>query len=145
MQWGAFPGLAGVRARCCALLAEGGVAAQDRLALARLEWAQHRRALACLALLALVFAVTLLAALLLAAYAVLLQFWDTPARQLVAWLLALGALLLAALLLLLARRVLGALARPFALTRQELARDWGAVHEACRPPGPGEGRGEGGP
>ena len=76
-----------------------------------------------------VFGVLAVVALLLLSAAVLVQFWDTPQRALVAWLLAglwlvaCGAVL--AVLLSMARKTRSA----FALTRRELAQDWRVIKE----------------
>jgi len=111
-------------ARSRAAVAEGAIALEDRIALARLEWAEHKRRLLQLVALAAALGVLVVATLLLVALAVLVQFWDTPYRLLVVWLLAalgvvacatLSAWLLAGL-----RRAENA----FALTRRELATDW---------------------
>ena len=110
-------------------MGEGATAVEDRMELARLEWADHKRRLALLALLLVVFGVLAVVALLLLSAAVLVQFWDTSQRALAAWLLAglwlvaCGAVL--AVLLSMARKTRGA----FALTRRELAQDWRVIKE----------------
>lgn len=126
MDWTSLPGLSGLRSRWQQLLTEGSAATQDRLLLARLEWADYRRTLASLALLLVVFGVVLLLALLLLVLVVLLYFWETPLRMTAACVLAALVCAVAVVLLLLVRRAWWALARPFALTRRELARDWQA-------------------
>lgn len=129
LSWLALLGLDGTAAHWRSLLGEGRLAAQDRLALAQLEWAEEKRRLAVLAALALVCFALLVAALVAVSLALLVQFWDTPARTLVAWLLAGGWLLLcavaAALLLARLRRA----SRAFALTRHELCQDWQTFKE----------------
>lgn len=108
---------------------EGIAAAEDRIALARLEWAGHRRSLALLALLLVLFGALALVALLLLSAAILVQFWDTPQRALVAWILAgvwfTACAVVLALLVSLARRARDV----FALTRKELAEDWRMLKE----------------
>lgn len=129
MNWFALLGLEGWAARWRATLIEGAIAAEDRLELAHLEWADQKRRLAQLLVLLILFGGLTVVALLLLSVAVLVQFWDTPQRVLVAWLLA-GSWLLAcgvvlAALLSLARQA----ANAFALTRRELAQDWRAIKE----------------
>lgn len=129
MNWVSLLGLDGWIARWRANVIEGAIAAEDRITLARLEWAEQKRRLAQLAVLAVVFGVLAVVALLLLSLAVLVQFWDTPQRALAAWLLAGGwtlacAAVLAALVSL-ARRAGNA----FALTRQELSQDWRVIKE----------------
>ncbi|MBS0506465.1 MAG: phage holin family protein [Proteobacteria bacterium] len=129
MNWAALLNLQGLAARWRSAMSEGAIAVEDRLELARLEWADHKRRLALLALLLVIFGVLGVVSLLLLSAAVLVQFWDTPQRAMVAWLLAAlwcvacGAVL--ALLLSMARQAHSA----FALTRRELAHDWRAVKE----------------
>ena len=129
MNWLSLLGLEGWIARWRSAVAEGASAAEDRITLARLEWADQKRRLAQLALLVVVFGALAVVALLLLSVAVLVQFWDTPQRAMVAWLLA-GAWVLAcaavlAALVSLARRAGNA----FALTRQEFSQDWRVIKE----------------
>ena len=68
-------------------------------------------------------------ALVLLSLAVLVHFWDSPQRTVVAWVIA-GVWMLAwvsTLLVLLS--VLRKSTNPFALTRAELARDWTVIKE----------------
>lgn len=111
------------------MLGEGRQAAQDRLTLAQLEWAEHKRHLALLALLALACAMLLLLGLVALSAALLVQFWDTPARTLVAWLIAGGWLLLCAIAALLLLSRLRRAGQAFALTRHELRQDWQTFRE----------------
>jgi len=129
MNWASLLGLDGWTAHWRAIAAEGAIAAEDRLALARLEWAEQRRRLLWLAVLLALFGALALVALMALSTAILVQFWDSPQRVQVAWLLAIawllaGAAVLAALLSL-ARKA----RRIFALTRRELAEDWRAIKE----------------
>ncbi|MHA7600483.1 phage holin family protein [Alicycliphilus sp. T452] len=129
MNWTSLLNLQGLAVRWRAAISEGAAAAEDRMALARLEWAEHKRRLALLALLLVVFGALAVVALLFLSAAVLVQFWDTPQRALVAWVLAgvwcvaCGGVLVA--LVSLARRARSA----FALTRRELAQDWHVIKE----------------
>lgn len=129
MNWLSLLGLDSWIARWRSAVAEGASAAEDRITLARLEWADQKRRLAQLALLVVVFGALAVVALLLLSVAVLVQFWDTPQRAMVAWLLA-GAWVLACAAVLvslvsLARRAGNA----FALTRQEFSQDWRVIKE----------------
>lgn len=129
MDWISLLGIGGWTAHWRAVAAEGALAAEDRLALARLEWADQRRRLLWLALLLALFGALALVALVALSAAILVQFWESPQRVLVAWLLAAGWLLACAAalaaLLALARRARGMLP----LTRGELAKDWRAIKE----------------
>lgn len=129
MNWASLLRIGGWTAHWRAIAAEGATAAEDRLALARLEWAGQRRLLLWLALWLVLFGALALVALVTLSAAILVQFWDSPERARIAWLLALawlaacaGAL---AALASLARRA----RRMFALTRRELAEDWRALRE----------------
>ena len=129
VNWAALLNLHGLAGRWRSAMGEGATAVEDRMELARLEWADHKRRLALLALLLVVFGVLAVVALLLLSAAVLVQFWDTSQRALAAWLLAglwlvaCGAVL--AVLLSMARKTRSA----FALTRRELAQDWRVIKE----------------
>lgn len=129
IHWAALLGLQGLAASWRTRAAEGASAVEDRLALARLEWAEHKHRLALLALLLVLLGALVLGTLLMLSAAVLMQFWDTPQRAWVAWCLALAWCLACAV-------VLGAFLvqmrqarRLFALTRRELAEDWRALKE----------------
>ena len=129
VNWAALLNQQGLAGRWRSAMGEGATAVEDRMELARLEWADHKRRLALLALLLVVFGVLAVVALLLLSAAVLVQFWDTSQRALAAWLLAglwlvaCGAVL--AVLLSMARKTRSA----FALTRRELAQDWRVIKE----------------
>ena len=129
MNWTSLLNLQGLAGRWRAAISEGAMAVEDRIELARLEWADHKRRLALLALLLVVFGVLAVVSLLLLSAAVLVQFWDTPQRVLVAWVLA-GVWFVAcggvlAALVSLARQARSA----FALTRRELSQDWCSIKE----------------
>lgn len=116
-------------ARWHALSAEGLWAAQDRLELVQLEWQEQKRHWRRLMVLVLALAVFMALALLMLSLALIVQFWDTPQRALVAWLVAgtwtlLGAGALVALVSV-ARRG----GDPFGLTRRELKQDWLDIKE----------------
>lgn len=120
----------GLRETARVLAAEGGEALAERAELAALEWRQLRqRALLLLAGGALLV-IALMIALLLGSLALMVHFWDTPLRVTVAWSVAGGwlalSLALAGLLALLVRRAPAA----FAITREELAKDWSLIKES---------------
>ncbi|ABM42303.1 MULTISPECIES: phage holin family protein [Diaphorobacter] len=129
MNWLSLLGLEGWVARWRAAIIEGVIAAEDRIELARLEWADQKRRMAQLVVLLVLFGCVAVIALLLLSLAVLVQFWDSPQRVLVAWLLAGGWLLawvaVAVVLVSIGRQAGNA----FALTRRELQQDWRTIKE----------------
>lgn len=128
-NWTSLLNLQGLAGRWRTAVAEGAMAVEDRLELARLEWVDHRRRLALLALLLVVFGALAVVTLLLLSAAVLVQFWDTPLRAMVAWILA-GVWFVACAGVLWALLSMARQARhAFALTRRELAQDWHTIKE----------------
>ncbi len=123
MNWLSLLGLEGWVARWRAAIIEGAIAAEDRIELARLEWADQKRRMAQLVVLLVLFGGVAVIALLLLSLAVLVQFWDSPQRVLVAWLLAWVAVAVA--LVSIGRQAGNA----FALTRRELQQDWRTIKE----------------
>ena len=129
MNWLSLLGLEGWVARWRAAIIEGVIAAEDRIELARLEWADQKRRMAQLVVLLVLFGCVAVIALLLLSLAVLVQFWDSPQRVLVAWLLA-GGWLLAWVAVAVALGSIGRQAgNAFALTRRELQQDWRTIKE----------------
>lgn len=129
MNWIALFGLDAWLARWRVLLAEGSVAAGDRWSLAHLEWLEHKQRLRQALLLAVAVVVITMVVLLMLSLAVLVQFWDTPQRGLVAWLLAgLWSLAWVGTLMALLSKVRQT-NHAFALTRQELRKDWRAIKD----------------
>lgn len=129
MNWMSILGLENFSARIRANLNEGAIAAEDRIALANLEWEAQKKRLQTILVLAVVMGGVTIVALVLLSVAVLVQLWDSPQRVVAAWVIA-GVWLLAWL------AVLGVLittlrksSHPFALTRAELARDWAMIKE----------------
>lgn len=129
MNWMSILGLENFSARIRANLNEGAIAAEDRIALANLEWEAQKKRLQTILVLAVVMGGVTIVALVLLSVAVLVQLWDSPQRVVAAWVIA-GVWLLAWL------SVLGVLittlrksSHPFALTRAELARDWAMIKE----------------
>ena len=109
--------------------AESVLAAQDRLELAQLEWKEQKRH--WFKLMGLVLAVLALAVLSLVVFsmALIIQFWDTPQRVLVAWLVAGGWVIVWAAMLATLVSVAQRAGSGFALTRSELAHDWRDIKE----------------
>ncbi len=129
VNWLSLLGVDAFVARWRANVIEGAIAAEDRLDLARLEWQDQKRRLITLVVLGIALAVLTVVTLIVLSIALMVHFWDTPQRLTVAWSVAGTWLVLWAGLLvglfLTWRRV----GNPFALTRNELARDWRALKE----------------
>lgn len=129
MNWMSLLGLDNLSARMRANLNEGAIAAEDRLALARLEWEAQKKRLQAILVLSILMGGITVVALVTLSIAILVQMWDTPQRVVVAWVMA-GVWVLAWLAGL---SVLVSTLRksrdPFALTRAELARDWALIKE----------------
>jgi uncharacterized membrane protein YqjE len=129
VNWLSALGLENLTARMRANLNEGALAAEDRMALARLEWSAQKKRLMTIAVLGIVLGALTIVAMVLLSMAVLVHFWETPQRISVAWVIA-GIWLLAwgsvlAVLLSALRKS----TNPFGLTRAELARDWALIKE----------------
>lgn len=129
MNWLSLLGLEAFVARWRANVIEGAIAAEDRLELARLEWLDQKQRLQ--QMLVLLIAVTRLTVvtLVLVSMAILVQFWDTPHRVMVAWVVAgvwLVAWCAAIIKLVSVARSTGS---GFALTRRELSQDWRDIKE----------------
>lgn len=129
MNWLSLLGLEAFVARWRANVIEGAIAAEDRLELARLEWLDQKQRLQ--QLLVLLIAVTgfTVVTLVLVSMAILVQFWDTPHRVMVAWVVAgvwLVAWCAAIIKLVSVARSTGS---GFALTRRELSQDWRDIKE----------------
>lgn len=129
MNWFALLGLEGWVARWRANIIEGAIAAEDRLELARLEWSEQKRRLGRLVVLAVALGGLTVVTLTLLSVALLVQFWDTPHRILVAWLVAGGWLLTWAVVLGTLISTVRQAGNAFALTRRELAHDWREIKE----------------
>ncbi|MBT9513339.1 MAG: phage holin family protein [Acidovorax sp.] len=129
MNWLSLLGLEGLFARWRAHVIEGAIAAEDRMDLVRLEWADLKQRLQQLLVLTIVVAGLTVVALIMVSLAVLVHFWDSPQRVLVAWLVAglwaLGWAGALAVLMSVAQRA----GNGFALTRHELAQDWRDIKE----------------
>lgn len=122
-------GLDSLIARWRANVIECAIAAEDRMSLVRLEWQDQKQRLQQLLVLTILVAGLTVVALIMLSLAVLVHFWDTPERTLVAWLIAgawtLGWAGTVVALISIARRA----GSGFALTRRELAQDWRDIKE----------------
>ena len=129
MNWLSLLGLEALVARWRANVIEGAIAAEDRMDLVRLEWGDQKQRLQQLLVLTIVVAGLTVVALIMLSLAVLVHFWDTPNRTLVAWVVAgvwtLGWGVALISLISVAQRA----SNGFALTRQELAQDWRDIKE----------------
>lgn len=129
MNWLSLLGLDAFVARWQAAGLEGAIAAQDRLELAHLEWQDQKKRLVQLLVLAVGVFVLTLVTFVVASFALIVHFWDTDHRTMVAWIVAgvwavgwCGAL--AALI-----SIANASIEAFAFTRRELVRDWHDIKE----------------
>lgn len=129
MNWLSLLGLEGFVARWRANVIEAAIAAEDRMDLARLEWDGLKRRLQQLLVLTIVVGGLTVVALVMLSLAVLVQFWDTPQRVLVAWLVAGGWVIVWAAMLTMLVSVAQRAGSGFALTRSELAHDWRDIKE----------------
>ena len=129
MNWISLLGLDAWVARWRAAVIELAIAAEDRTDLARLEWVQHKRSMQTLAVLAIVLGALTVVVLIVLSMAVLVQFWDSEHRRLVAWLLVGGWVLIWGLGLWRLLAAFRQLSSPFRLTRRELRSDWQALKE----------------
>ena len=129
MNWLSLLGLDALAARWRANVIEGAIAVEDRMSLARLEWNDQKQRLQQMLVLTIVVAGLTVVALIMLSLAVLVHFWDTPHRTLVAWLIAgVWTVGWAAMLMSLVSVVHKA-ENGFALTRRELAQDWRDIKE----------------
>lgn len=129
MNWLSILGLDALVARWRANVIEGAIAVEDRMVLARLEWQEQKQRLQRILVLTIVVAGLTVVALIMLSLAVLVHFWDTPHRTLVAWLVAgVWTVGWAAMLVSLVSTVQRA-GDGFALTRRELAQDWRDIKE----------------
>lgn len=129
MNWLSLLGLETLVARWRANVIEAAIAAEDRMDLARLEWRDQKQRLQQLLVLTILVAGLTVVALIMLSLAVLVHFWDTPQRTLVAWIVA-GVWVAGWVATLLSLVSVGKRAsNGFALTRQELAHDWRDIKE----------------
>lgn len=129
MNWMSVLGLENVSARMRANLNEGAMAAEDRMALARLEWGSQKKRLQTILVLGIMLGGLTIVALVLLSLAILIHFWDSPERSVVAWVIA-GVWVFAwGSVLVVLLSAMRKSSHPFALTRAELARDWAVIKE----------------
>ena len=129
MNWLSLLGLEAFVARWRANVIEGAIAAEDRLELARLEWLDQKQRLQQMLVLLIAVTGLTVVTLVLVSMAILVQFWDTPHRVMVAWVVA-GVWLVvwcAAIIKLVS--VARSTGSGFALTRRELSQDWRDIKE----------------
>lgn len=129
MNWLSLLGLEAFVARWRANVIEGAIAAEDRLELARLEWLDQKQRLQQMLVLLIAVTGLTVVTLVLVSMAILVQFWDTPQRVMVAWVVAgvwLVAWCAAIIKLVSVARSTGS---GFALTRRELSQDWRDIKE----------------
>ncbi|MCI5070319.1 phage holin family protein [Acidovorax sp.] len=129
MNWLSILGLDAFVARWRANVIEGAIAAEDRMELARLEWQDQKQRLQHMLVLTILVAGLTVVALIMFSFAVLVHFWDTPQRSVVAWIVAgawvAGWAVALGSLISVAQRARNG----FALTRRELAQDWRDIKE----------------
>ena len=129
MNWLSLLGLEAFVARWRANVIEGAIAAEDRLELALLEWLDQKQRLQQMLVLLIAVTGLTVVTLVLVSMAILVQFWDTPPRVMVAWVVAgvwLVAWCAAIIKLVSVARSTGS---GFALTRRELSQDWRDIKE----------------
>lgn len=129
MNWLSALGLENLTARMRANLNESALAAEDRVALARLEWGAQKKRLITIAVLGIALGALTIVAMVLLSMAVLVHFWDTPQRTSVAWVIAAIWVLAWGSVLAVLLSALRKSTNPFGLTRAELARDWAMIKE----------------
>ncbi|CAN7383721.1 phage holin family protein [Acidovorax sp. LjRoot129] len=129
MNWLSILGLEVLVARWRANVIEAAIAAEDRMDLVRLEWQEQKKRLEQILVLTIAVAGLTVVALIMASLAVLVHFWDTPQRTMVAWIVA-GVWVAGWAATLLSLVSVAQRARNgFALTRKELAQDWSDIKE----------------
>nr|WP_225608702.1 MULTISPECIES: phage holin family protein [unclassified Comamonas] len=122
-------GLDTLVARYRAAVIEAAIASEDRVELAKLEWKLQRNRLQSILVLAIALGGLTVVAMVLLSLAILIQFWNSPDRATVAWVIAAvwvaawGGVLWALLSALRKSR------SPFMQTRAELAKDWQSIKE----------------
>ncbi|SDM38315.1 Uncharacterized membrane protein YqjE [Oryzisolibacter propanilivorax] len=129
MNWLSLLGLEGWVARWRAAAIEGAIAAEDRITLARMELDDLKRRAVQMVVMVILFGALAVLALMLLSLAVLVQFWDSPQRALVAWLLAGGWLVACGAVLFAIVSLAHRLGNAFAFTRRELGNDWKLIKE----------------
>ena len=129
MNWLSALGLDAVVARYRAAVIEAAIATEDRVELAKLEWKAQRDRLQAILVLVIALGGLTVVAMVLLSLAVLIQFWDTPDRTTVAWVIAVFWVAAWAAVLWTLLSALRKSRSPFVQTRAELSRDWQALKE----------------
>ena len=129
MNWLSLLGLDALVARWQAAGLEGAIAVQDRLELAHLVWQDQKKRLVQLLVLVVGVAALTVVALVVLSLALMVHFWDSDQRTMVAWIVAgvwvvgWGAALAALI------SIATTSTEAFAFTRRELVRDWHEIKE----------------
>lgn len=124
MNWLSILGLDSLVTRYRAAMMESAIAVEDRVELAKLEWCQQRNRLQAIAILGIALGGLTVVAMVLLSLAVLIQFWDSPDRTTIAWVVAAVWLAAWAGVLWALLSALRHSRSPFRQTRAELTRDW---------------------
>ncbi len=129
MNWLSLLGLEALVARWKAAGLEGAIAVQDRMELAHMEWQDQKKRLIQLLVLVIGVAGLTVVALVVLSMALMVQFWDTDQRNMVAWIVAgvwvvgWGGALAAVI------SIASTSVEAFSFTRRELVRDWHEIKE----------------
>lgn len=110
-------------------MAEGTSGLEARALLVKLEWQEEKRRLQQLTILFLLCAGLTVGILMGISMAVIVTFWDTPFRVMVAWGVVLFWIVVWVVMLVLLLQVARKSRQAFELTRKELAQDWEALKE----------------
>ncbi|WP_051107510.1 phage holin family protein [Curvibacter lanceolatus] len=128
-RWLSLLGLEAPLQRLRDTVTEAALAAEDRVELLSIEWAEEKQRLRRLLVLAVAAAALTVVLFIVLSAAVLVQFWDTPWRLGAAWGVAAAWALAWAWVLVALVRVARQGQQSFALTRRELGRDWADLKE----------------
>lgn len=129
MEWLSLLGLRAFLDRWRAYAIEGAIALDDRSTLFRLELQEYKRGL--VTAIGVAFALVALTVVMLTVLsaAVVVQFWDTPDRAMVAWIVAVAWVVLWAVGAAVLWSLVSKAGDGFVGTRRELAQDWREIKE----------------